>query len=176
MCKSLGGLRMPICVVEGNRRPHDPVQAAKFASEAGVVVRHQVPILMHWKHYKPSGVIHYKNFVERLSVCIGIPSWHSTLLWATLTNLLFIHTTTCNHGWTLIRLTHQHKKLARMYCSLGYGRHATGWSKPTSMVSQLIRSLRSLLSHPWMMHSGVNLLRFGLVLRTRCLWTYRFPI
>ena len=73
--KSLGGLRMPISVAEGNRRPHDLMQAAKFASEAGVVVRHQVPILTHWKNYKkPSGVVHYKNFLERLIVCMGIPS------------------------------------------------------------------------------------------------------
>ena len=43
--KSMGGLRMPISVAEGNKRPHDPVQAAKFASEAGVVVRKDVPIL-----------------------------------------------------------------------------------------------------------------------------------
>ena len=35
MSKSMGGLRMPISVAEGNRRPHDPVQAAKFASEIG---------------------------------------------------------------------------------------------------------------------------------------------
>ena len=75
MSKSLGGLRMPISIAEGNRRPHDTVQATKFASEAGVVVRHQIPILMHWKHYKkPSGLIHYKNFVERLTVCMGILS------------------------------------------------------------------------------------------------------
>jgi len=60
MSKSMRGLRMPISVAEGNRRPHDPVQAAKFASEAGVVVRHQIPILAHWKHYKkPSDVVHY---------------------------------------------------------------------------------------------------------------------
>ena len=39
MSKSLGGVRMDISVAEGNRRPHDPVQATKFASEAGVVVR-----------------------------------------------------------------------------------------------------------------------------------------
>ena len=43
MSKSLGGLRMPISVAEGNRRPYDLVQAAKLASEAGVVVRHEVP-------------------------------------------------------------------------------------------------------------------------------------
>jgi hypothetical protein len=75
MSKSMQGLRMPISIVEGNRRPHDPVQATKFASEAGVVVRHQIPILTHWKHYKkPSSVIHYKNFVESLTVCMSILS------------------------------------------------------------------------------------------------------
>ena len=75
MSKSMGGLRMPISVVEGNRRPHDLVQAAKFASEAGVVVRHQIPILTHWKYYKkPSGVVLYRNFVERLAICMGILS------------------------------------------------------------------------------------------------------
>jgi hypothetical protein len=159
MCKSLGGLRMPISIAEGNRWPHDPMQAMKFASEAGVVVRHQVPILTHWKHYKkPSGVIHYKNFVERLTVCMGIFPWHSTLLWTTLTDLLFIHITACSQGWTLTRLTHQHKKFARMYCSVGYGRHATVWSKPTSMASLLIRSVRPLLSRPW---------------RCTVVWTYR---
>ena len=66
---------MPISVVEGNRRPHDPVQATKFASETGVLVRHQIPILTHWKDYKnPSGVVHYRNFVERLTICMGILS------------------------------------------------------------------------------------------------------
>ena len=120
MSKSMGGLRMPISIAEGNRRPHDLVQATKFALEASVVVRHQVPILTHWKHYKkPSGVVHYRNFVDRLTVCMCILSWHSTLLWATLMNLVFIHTTTCIQGWTLTRLTDQHKKLAGMYYSLG---------------------------------------------------------
>ena len=168
---------MPIFVAKGNRRPHDLVQATKFASKVGVVVRYQIPIMTHWKHYKkPSSVIHYRNFVERLIVCMGILSWHSTLLWATLTDLLFIHTTTCSQGWTLTRLTHQHKKLARMYCSVGYGRHTIGWSKPTSMVSLLIRSIWPLLSHSWAMHSGGNLSRLGLVLRTRCVWTHWFPV
>ena len=120
-----GRIEDPISIAKGNKRPHDPVQAAKFGSEAGVVVRHQIPILTHWKHYKkPSGVVHYRNFVERLTVCMGILSWHSTLLWATLTDLLFIHTTPCNQGWTLTRLTHQHKKLAGVYYSLLYDRHA----------------------------------------------------
>ena len=47
MSKSLGGARMCISVAEGNRRPHDLVQAAKFASEDGVLVRSEIPILMH---------------------------------------------------------------------------------------------------------------------------------
>ena len=46
MCKSMGGLRMPIFVAKGNRRPHDLVQVAKFDSKAGVVVRYQIPIMM----------------------------------------------------------------------------------------------------------------------------------
>jgi hypothetical protein len=74
--KSLGGLRMCIFVAEGNRRPHDLVQAAKFASKASVVVRHEVPILMHWKQYKGQrpGAIYCTRFVDRLNVCMGIPS------------------------------------------------------------------------------------------------------
>ena len=67
---------MPISVAEGNRRPYDLVQAAKLASEAGVVVRHEVPILTHWKQYKgqrPSAV-YCTRFVDRLNVCMGIPS------------------------------------------------------------------------------------------------------
>ena len=57
MSKSLGALRMRISIAEGNRRPHDPVQAAKFASKAGVLVRHEVPILMHWKQYKGRSLV-----------------------------------------------------------------------------------------------------------------------
>jgi hypothetical protein len=40
------GRKIPISVAEGNLRPHEPVQAAKFASGAGVIVRAQVPILI----------------------------------------------------------------------------------------------------------------------------------
>ena len=38
MTKTMGR-RLPISIAEGNLRPHEPVQAAKFASEAGVIVR-----------------------------------------------------------------------------------------------------------------------------------------
>ena len=76
MSKSLGRARMCISDAKGNRRPHDPVQATKFASEAGVVVRKEVPILMHWKEYKGEkpGAVYCIRFVERLNVCMGTPS------------------------------------------------------------------------------------------------------
>jgi hypothetical protein len=67
---------MHISIAEGNKRPHDPMQAAKFASEVGVVVRHEVPIITHWKHYKGEmpGAVYCTIFVDRLNVCMGIPS------------------------------------------------------------------------------------------------------
>ena len=43
------GRWLSVTVAEENLRPHDPLQAAKFASEVGVIVRGQVPILTHWK-------------------------------------------------------------------------------------------------------------------------------
>ena len=67
---------MHISIAEGNRRPHDLVQAAKFASEAGVVVRKEVPILTHWKKYKGEkpDAVYCTRFVERLNVYMDIPS------------------------------------------------------------------------------------------------------
>jgi hypothetical protein len=76
------GTRMPISVVNGNKMPHDPLQAAKFASKAGVVVRSQVPIFPHWKHYKRR-IEHLNEFVAKLSVSMYILCWQSTLRWAT---------------------------------------------------------------------------------------------
>jgi hypothetical protein len=40
--------RLPIAVEEGKRRPYEPVQAAKFASEGGIIIRESMPILPHW--------------------------------------------------------------------------------------------------------------------------------
>jgi hypothetical protein len=66
MTKAMGR-RMTIAVEEGKRRPHEPVQATKFASEAGVIIRDKVPVLTHWKEYKKDDQ-HYKNFVGKLFV------------------------------------------------------------------------------------------------------------
>uniref|UniRef100_A0A0Q3U3V5 Uncharacterized protein n=1 Tax=Setaria italica TaxID=4555 RepID=A0A0Q3U3V5_SETIT len=70
MTKAMGR-RMPVAVAEGKKRPHEPVQAAKFASEAGVIIRDNVPVLPHWKLYKKDDQ-HYKNFVGKLSGRLAI--------------------------------------------------------------------------------------------------------
>ena len=68
------GRRMPIAVAEGKRKPHEPIQAAKFASEAGVIIRDKVPVLPHWKEYKRDDQ-YYKNFVGKLSVSALLFLW-----------------------------------------------------------------------------------------------------
>jgi len=64
MTKAMGH-RLPIAVAPGKRRPHEPVQAAKFASESGVLIRDNVPILPHWKNYK-NDEKYYNEFVSKL--------------------------------------------------------------------------------------------------------------
>jgi len=46
------GIKIPIQISEGNKRPEAPIQAAKFASEGGIALRQHVPIFHHWKEYK----------------------------------------------------------------------------------------------------------------------------
>uniref|UniRef100_A0A0E0EVA7 Uncharacterized protein n=1 Tax=Oryza meridionalis TaxID=40149 RepID=A0A0E0EVA7_9ORYZ len=60
------GRRLPIVVCEGMKRPEKPVQAAKLASEAGVIIRAEVPIFTHWKEYKDNGS-HFNNFLGKLA-------------------------------------------------------------------------------------------------------------
>ena len=78
MTKAMGR-RVPIPVAEGNLRPHELVQAAKFASEAGVILRSEVPILIHWKGYKQH-TEHFDGFIGRLSMSAYVlVVLHSTL-------------------------------------------------------------------------------------------------
>ena len=66
MTKAMGR-RLPIAIAQDKRRPHEPVQAAKFASESGVIIRDKVPILPHWKLYKKDDK-YYNDFVGKLSI------------------------------------------------------------------------------------------------------------
>jgi len=78
MTKAMGR-RMPISIAEGNLRPHEPVQATKFASEAGVIVRSQVPTLTHWNQYMEH-TMHFDGFMGRLSMSAYVlVLLHSTL-------------------------------------------------------------------------------------------------
>ncbi|KAM3313104.1 hypothetical protein ACQJBY_032673 [Aegilops geniculata] len=49
--KSLGS-KVPIQVVGGMKRLEKPLQAAKLASECGLVARSHLPVLPHFKQYK----------------------------------------------------------------------------------------------------------------------------
>jgi hypothetical protein len=59
--------RLPIVVAEGKRRPYEPVQAAKFASEGGIIIRESMSVLPHWKDYKKDES-YYRKFEGELSV------------------------------------------------------------------------------------------------------------
>jgi hypothetical protein len=82
MSKSMGGLRMPISIAEGNRRPHDPMQAAKFVLEAGLLVKHQILILTHWKTLQEALWCHpLQEFCGQANCMYGYPllTFNSTL-------------------------------------------------------------------------------------------------
>ena len=49
--KSLGS-KVPIQIAKGMKRPENPLQAAKLASECGLVARTHLPVLPHFKDYK----------------------------------------------------------------------------------------------------------------------------
>ncbi|XP_066376106.1 uncharacterized protein [Miscanthus floridulus] len=59
--------KIPVHIAEGHLQPEEPLQAAKLASEAGIILRNHVPIFTHWKHYKKveaEGVV--KNFNDKV--------------------------------------------------------------------------------------------------------------
>lgn len=51
------------------------MQTVKFASEAGVIVRSQVPTLTHWKQYMKS-TENFDGFMGRLSGRLAIDTSH----------------------------------------------------------------------------------------------------
>ena len=63
------GLNTKITVVvpEGKTRPEAPMQAAKLASEAGIILRDQIPILPHWKDYKKDKDL-LDNYISKVTV------------------------------------------------------------------------------------------------------------
>jgi len=70
MTRGLGS-RIPVVIKEGKRRPEAPMQAAKLASEGGIILRQHVPIYTSWKEYKKDKDQfndQLNNFIGKLSV------------------------------------------------------------------------------------------------------------
>ena len=66
MTKSLGS-KVAIQIPEGMKRPENPVQAAKFATEGGLIARSHTPVLPHFKEYKKDKTI-VKDYIGKVAV------------------------------------------------------------------------------------------------------------
>ncbi|WVZ98200.1 hypothetical protein U9M48_043669, partial [Paspalum notatum var. saurae] len=60
--------KIPVVVFEGKKRPDAPMQAAKLASESGIILRQHVPIFPHWKEYKKESA---KEIVENYMIKVA---------------------------------------------------------------------------------------------------------
>ncbi|WVZ49130.1 hypothetical protein U9M48_000511 [Paspalum notatum var. saurae] len=60
--------KIPMVVSEGKKRPDAPMQAAKLASESGIILRQHVPIFPHWKEYKKESA---KEIVENYMIKVA---------------------------------------------------------------------------------------------------------
>uniref|UniRef100_A0A8I6YC54 Uncharacterized protein n=1 Tax=Hordeum vulgare subsp. vulgare TaxID=112509 RepID=A0A8I6YC54_HORVV len=63
----LMGAKVRIEIAEGMRRPEKPVQAAKLASEGGLIARAHMPLLPHFKEYKKNPSL-VQNYIGKVSV------------------------------------------------------------------------------------------------------------
>ena len=64
--KSLGS-KVPIQIAEGMIRPEKPLQAAKLASECGLVAKSHLPVLPHFKLYKQNASL-LENYIVKVAV------------------------------------------------------------------------------------------------------------
>jgi len=62
--KSLGS-RVPIQIAKGMIRPEKSLQAAKLASECGLVAKSHLPVLPHFKLYKKM-LVYWRNTLGKL--------------------------------------------------------------------------------------------------------------
>lgn len=61
------GTKMKIVIDDGMKRPVQAVQAAKLASEGGLIARTHMPILPHFKEYKKDQSL-VKNYIGKVAV------------------------------------------------------------------------------------------------------------
>jgi len=76
------GTRIPVIIKEGKRRPEAPMQAAKLASEGGIILRQHIPIYTSWKEYKKDEH-QLDNFVGKLAVrrCLTSSIYLNSVFW-----------------------------------------------------------------------------------------------
>ncbi|CAD6269983.1 unnamed protein product [Miscanthus lutarioriparius] len=71
------GNRMPIQVVEGQKRPDVPLQAGKLASETGVALRDQLPIFTSWKLYeRDEGPAQVQKVLDKVATRLDVQVEH----------------------------------------------------------------------------------------------------
>nr|TKW15099.1 hypothetical protein SEVIR_5G208900v2 [Setaria viridis] len=58
--------KLPIHVREGLKWPEAPMQATKFASEGGIILRGHISILTHYKDYKAHNEKYLKDYIGKL--------------------------------------------------------------------------------------------------------------
>ena len=114
MSKSLGGARMRISIVEGNRRPHDlscqVCLRGRCSSQEGSTNFNALERIQEGEARRC--LLH--KICGKAKCMYGYPllTYNSAL--SNFNGFIFIHTTMCREGCTLTMLTHQQKKLARM--------------------------------------------------------------
>ncbi|TVU06701.1 hypothetical protein EJB05_49926, partial [Eragrostis curvula] len=61
--------KLAIHILEGKKRPKVPLQAAKLATEGGIVLRWHIPVLPHWKMYRDEREReHLVNYINKVFV------------------------------------------------------------------------------------------------------------
>ena len=56
-------------IFKGERQPEALMQAAKLASEGGIILRQHIPILPHWKECKKNES-HLTNYIGKVAISI----------------------------------------------------------------------------------------------------------
>lgn len=72
MTKSLG-TKVTIEIAEGTLLPGKPLQAAKLATEGGLIARSHTPVLPHFKDYKKNKAL-MENYIGKVAVSSSFPN------------------------------------------------------------------------------------------------------
>ncbi|KAE8795531.1 SKP1-like protein 1B [Hordeum vulgare] len=75
------GIKVPIQIAQGMKRPEKPLQAAKFASECGLVARSHMPVFPHFKVYKNNATL-VEDFIGKVSANFEINTDSETIKYA----------------------------------------------------------------------------------------------